>query len=108
MYTCWYMDTSQTCTGPKGQGFFEVVVDGQTYVHAQSATALPMWSLQETVMFWRWDFYEGGSRTRPNPLMPKAEFERCVRKVIPEYDGKTWILSAQEIAKSKGYARPFT
>jgi hypothetical protein len=106
--TCPHTGMSQTCTGPKTQRYFEVSSDGQIFVHAQSTTALPIWSLNNTEMFLRWDFYEHGTRTRPTPWIPKADFENMVRAVIPEYDPETWILSVQEMTKAKGYARPST
>lgn len=101
------MDPSQTCTGPKTQRSFEVSSNGQIFVHAQSATALPIWELENTGMFERWNFYQQNWR-RPDPLIPKADFENMVRRIIPDYDPETWILSVKEISKSKGYARPFT
>jgi hypothetical protein len=97
---------SHNCTGPKTQAFFEVIREGRVYIHAQSATAQPIPRLEETNMFGRWDFYNYGPK--PDPLIPKADFERMVRAIIPDYDPEKWVLSVQEIAKSKGYARPYT
>ena len=76
------MDASQTCTGPKTQRHFEVSSNCEIFVHAQSATALPIWKLDNTWMFVRWDFYQQ-NLPRPNPLIPKAAFEDMVRRVFP-------------------------
>jgi hypothetical protein len=100
------MYLSQTCTGPKTQNFFEVLLNGQTFIHAESATALPIWELEKTWIFERWDFYRNGPR--PDPLIPKADFENRVRAGIPEYDPESWVLSGQEMAKAKGYTRAYT
>jgi hypothetical protein len=98
---------SHDCTGPKNQEFFEAVCDGRLCIQAQSATGLPIHVLEQTWTFRRWDFY-GNDFSKPDPWVPKTDFEKLMRATFSDYDGKTWLCSTWEIAKSAGYSRPYT